>query len=96
MSEMKIGHESKVGSLLQAYWPVMVGAAMIAMAWGANTAQIGWIADGNKAILAKLDKLSDQQATFQATVAATSATENSLAGSVTDLRDRLGRLEARR
>jgi len=96
VAEMKIGHDSRVGSFLQAYWPVMAGAAMIAMAWGANTAQIGWIADGNKAIIAKLDKLSDQQSNFQATVAAAKATEDSLSSSVVDLRDRLGRLEARR
>lgn len=96
MSEMKIGHDSKVGSLLQSYWPVMVGGVMVAVAWGANTAQIGTIADGNKAIIAKLDKLSDQQSMFQATVAAAKATEDSLGGSVDDLRNRVGALEARR
>ncbi len=96
MSDMKLGHDGKVGSFLQAYWPVIVGGVMIAVAWGANTAQIGWVADGNKAILAKLDKLSDQQATFQATVAAAKATETSLADNVSDLRDRMRSLEARR
>lgn len=88
--------DGKLGAFLQTYWPVIVGGVMIAVAWGANTAQIGAIADGNKAIIVKLDRLSDQQSAFQAAVAATQATAQALAQSVGDLRERLRTLEARR
>lgn len=86
----------KIGEFARTYWPVIVGAVMVATAWGANTAQIGWVAEGNKAILAKLDKLSDQQSTFQTSVATTQALEQWNSRSVADLNERMRTLEARR
>lgn len=85
----------KIGQLARTYWPMIVAALALAAAWGTSTTQIGWVLDGNRAIIARLDKQSDQIAAVNAAIASTQATSIATTANIDDLRERMRNLEAR-
>jgi outer membrane murein-binding lipoprotein Lpp len=79
----------RIGALANNYWPVAAGVVAIAVAWGMSSAQIASIADGQKTISAKIDRLSEGQAATQTSV--------QYAGQeIAELRARVNALEVRR
>ena len=82
--------------LVAAYWPVITGLILFAAAWGTSTAQLTQVQASNALIINKQDKMADQIAAFQSSLAAVQATENVNSFNMTDFRERLRALEARR
>jgi hypothetical protein len=79
----------RLGEFANNYWPVAAGIVAVAVAWGMSTAQISAIADGQRTISVKIDKLSDGQASNQTAV-------QYAVQDLVELRQRVNALEIRR
>lgn len=82
--------------IVSSYWPVMCGLILFATAWGTLNANNSALKDMVAQMLVKQDKSADQIASLQASIASMQAAANINAAVITDFRERLRAVEARR
>lgn len=86
----------KLGEFTRSYWPVIAAALLMAVAWGTSTTQLYFQGQGQTAISAKIDKVSDGVGEIKKTLAAVEVKTDDARSEIADLRRRMREVELRR